>query len=213
MNPKNVKPILQRREGKLKRMIDARPVSGLGKAVRRAPTDHMQDRVAALDAKVFQGIARGREANIEVGRALNELKRILGHGKWQRHFSETFASNGLTMRTAQRYMQLAEDESDPKIAKMAVFKRAKDREAVKVRNATEKAKAEADGAVRPLPESKQIYKLALHLTVDECNAADKLWASSHRRHAEKKIRDLLRQLFIKFHFVIDEAIVNENSRS
>jgi hypothetical protein len=198
MNPKNMKSILQRSEKRLKRMIDTAPLSGLGKGVRRAATDHMQDRVAALDAKVFQGIARGREANIEVGRALNELKKILGHGKWQRHFAETFASNGLTMRTAQRYMQLAEDESDPKIAKMAVFRPAKDPEAVKVRNATEKAKAEADGAVRPLPRPKQIYQLALHLSMDERNAADKLWISSYRHHAEKRIIDLLRQLFIEF---------------
>lgn len=206
MNPKNMKPILQRSTRKLKRMVDTTPVSGVGKGTRRAPrrvenpaaTDHMQDRVAALDAKVFQGIARGREANIEIGRALNEQKKILGHGKWQRHFVETFVPHGLALRTAERYMKLAEAEADSKIDKMAVFESAKDPAAVKVRNATEQAQMEADGAVHPLPEPNQVYKLTLHLSMDERNAADKLWRSPYRRQAEKKIIGFLKQLYIEF---------------
>jgi hypothetical protein len=219
VNRKNDKQISRLRERRVKQMIGAARVRDgssaleLGKSARRIPgrvetsasAELKLDRVAALDAKVLQWMARGREAKIEIGRAMNELKRILGHGRWKRHFAETFAPRGLSLRTAERYMKLAKAEVDSKIDKLALFKPAGDPQAVQVRNATEKAKTEADGAVRPLRGPKQIYKLALHLNVAERIAADKLWASSHRRHAEKKIIDLLKQLFIEFHIVIDEA--------
>ena len=150
-------------------------------------------------------MARGREVHIEAGRTLNELKKVLGHGRWQRHFAETFAPRGLSLRTAERYMQLAEAETDPKIAKMAVFKPAKDPEAVKVRNATERAQMEAAAAAGPSPERKQVYKLALHLSAKQRNAAGKLWVSPYRRSAEKRIIELLNELFIEFRIDTNEA--------
>jgi len=69
--------------------------------------EQIEDRVAELDATVIRSMARRREASIEAGRALNELKKLLGHGKWQRHFEETFAPTGITLRTAERWMKRA----------------------------------------------------------------------------------------------------------
>src|SRR5712691_8587860 len=74
-----------------------------------AAAERTEDRVAALDAQVFRSMARRREASIEMGRAFNELKKILGHGEWQRHFEETFAPHRITLRTAERYMRLASE--------------------------------------------------------------------------------------------------------
>lgn len=165
---------------------------------RREEVEQKEDRIAALDAKVFQWMARGHEVKIEVGRALNELKKLLGHGRWQRHFAETFVPRGLTLRTAERYMQLAEAETNSKIDKLTVFKPARDPEAVKVRNATEEAQAEAGGAGRASSNPKQVYRLALHLSIDERNAADKLWISPCRPRAEKRVIDLLKRLYIEF---------------
>jgi hypothetical protein len=102
-------------------------------------------------------------------------------------------------------MKLAESEAGSKIAKMAVFKPARDRDALKVRSATEQAQSETAGAVRRSPEPKQVYKLVLHLSMDERNAADKLWISPHRARAEKRIIDLLRRLFSEFRTVDGEA--------
>jgi hypothetical protein len=181
------------------RKIDPKSVEAAATAERK------EELVAVLDARVFRGLARGREANIEAGCALNELKKVLGHGKWKRHFAETFAPGGLSLRTAERYMQLAKAEANSKVDKLTTFKPARDPEAVKVRNATERAQMEAAGAAPPSPEPKQVYKLALHLSMDERNAANKLWISPCRPRAEKKIIDLLKRLFIEFHIVAKEA--------
>ncbi len=104
-----------------------------------------RDRVAELDAKVFRGMARGREANIEVGRALNGLKKILGHGKWQRHLAETFAPCGLTLRSAERYMRLAsEADAVSKNDNLSTFEPATDRGASRPRSVMPKTSAAWD---------------------------------------------------------------------
>lgn len=173
----------------------------LGRAEAKA-VEQKEDRVAALDAKVFRCLARGRDANIEVGRALIELKQILGHGKWQRHIEEKFA---FSLRTAERYMRLAKAEAESKSDKVTVFKPASDPEAVKIRSATDQAQAEVGRTVLPLLERKEIYKLALHLSMDERNATDQLWNSPCRTRAEKKIIDLLKRLYVEFRIVNEET--------
>lgn len=95
-------------------------------------------RIAELDEQVFRSIKQRSEANIEIGRALNEEKKILGHGKWQHHFAETFAPLGLKLRTAERYMERArEADSRLKIDSMSIFKSASDEGAREMREATQ----------------------------------------------------------------------------
>src|SRR5712691_9543884 len=39
--------------------------------------------IAELEVKALHWIARGREANIELGRVFNQLKYLVGHGQWE----------------------------------------------------------------------------------------------------------------------------------
>lgn len=162
------------------------------------------DRVAKLDAKAFHWLARGREANIELGRVFNELKTILRHGKWQRHFSETFAPCGIALRTAENYMKAAH-EADSKIEKVSIFKLATDRNAQTIRGATERAQAEVGPAsghdlrkenIRF--ERTALYHLPLHLRRDEMTACDALQKLPEWPRAEQKIVALLKQLWIEY---------------
>jgi hypothetical protein len=66
-------------------------------------------RIAKLDAVIVRGIAQRNDAKIEIGRALNEQKKILGHGKFERHVSDVLGSM-ISLRTAQRYMRRAQEE-------------------------------------------------------------------------------------------------------
>ncbi len=177
-----------------------------------AAAERREDRVAELDAKVFQGMARGREANIEVGRALNELKKILGHGKWQRHLAETFAPCGVTLRSAERYMKMAsEADAVSKNDNLSTFKPATDRGAQEIRNATERAQAEvgAPSGQKLKKEPRRvdgIYKLPLRMTGDEKDAMDALRKLPDWPRAEKRIIALLKRLWVKY------GIVNKDAR-
>src|SRR6266566_5697678 len=65
------------------------------------------DLLANLEAKAFEWIARGREANIELGRVFNQLKPLVEHGKWEPYFVATFEPRGIALRTGQEYMRMA----------------------------------------------------------------------------------------------------------
>lgn len=156
----------------------------------------MDGRIAQLDAVAFQWLARGREANIEVGRAFNALKKILGHGQWLKHFAETFAPSGINLRTAENYMRRAR-EADSKIEKTANLKPASDEGAKTIRHATEQAQAEVDELPDPnkFKQVSHLYNLPLRLTNDERNAIDALRKSSEWTRVEKRIVRLLRQIW------------------
>src|SRR5713226_3753256 len=133
-----------------------------------AAAERIEHRVAELDAEVFRGMARGPEANIEVGRALKELKKILGHGKWQRHLAETFAPCGVTLRSAERYMKMAsEADAVSKNDNLSTFKPATDRGAQEIREATQQAETEVGAASGHNKLKKgRLHKLPLHMTED-----------------------------------------------
>lgn len=176
-----------------------------------AAAERKEDRIAELDAQVFHWMARGRAANIEVGRALTALKKVLRHGRWQRHIRETFAPRGLSLRTAARYMQLAtQEDAVSKNAKMAVFKPATDRGAQQIRVASERAQEEVAAAGHKLKKAPRsvdgIYKLPLFMTGDQKNAMDALRKSPDWPLAEKAIIALLKRLWVKY------GIVNKDAR-
>ena len=77
--------------------IDDRPELGTDDT---AAAEWISDRIAELDAAIARAIVRRDEARVEIGSALNEQKHILGHGKFQRHFSETLGSYVTTYRRA-----------------------------------------------------------------------------------------------------------------
>jgi hypothetical protein len=173
--------------------------------------EQTENRIAELDASIIRSMARRREATIEIGRAFNELKRILGHGAWQRHFAETFAPGGLTLRTAERYMKRASKEDvASENDSVSIMKQATDRGAQQMREATlqEQAKVKAaSGKKKPKKEPLQVYRLPLRMTGEETEAMDVMLKSLDWPHAEKQIVSLLKQL------LIEHGILNNGGRS
>jgi hypothetical protein len=70
------------------------------------------ERLATLEAAAVRSIARGREANIGLGRAFLQIKAIGGHGRWERYFAERYVSRGIAKRRAQTYMDLARETAN-----------------------------------------------------------------------------------------------------
>jgi hypothetical protein len=160
------------------------------------------ERVAALASQAFSFLRRGREANVEAGRIFNEIKRILGHGRWKAYFRKTFAPCGVIQRTAQNYMAMARKaDADLKKENFSFSQAARDPHAQSMRRANEKAKSEVAIAAAQSPTPKRepvrrdgVYKLPLFLTVGQQNATDELRKSSNWPAAEKKIVSLLNVL-------------------
>lgn len=163
-----------------------------------------EDHVAKLDAEAIRGLKRGRDANIEVGRAFNQLKKILGHGKWQRHCQQTFAPYGITLRTSENYMRAAR-EADSKNEKFSNFKSATDRGAQLIRDATGRALAEVGASsgrgVKQASisvERSAVYRLPLKMSGDEMVTCDALQKLPEWPGLEQKIIDLLKHLWIEY---------------
>jgi hypothetical protein len=101
---------------------------------------------AELRALVVEGWAcyeRGYKANVELGRVFRRIKRIVGHGGWERFYQQYFP-NCVSPRTARTYMELSRrEDAKVKTANSAVFKTGTHDIAQKVQAATTKAKAEA----------------------------------------------------------------------
>jgi Protein of unknown function (DUF3102) len=163
--------------------------------------ERKKDRVAELEAAAFRWLARSREANIEIGRAFNELKKILGHGEWQRHFKEKFAER-ITLRTAERYMEQARNaDADSKTDRLTIFEAATDQDAEDIRETTEEALVEmatAAGRKKMKKSLRHIYKLPLRMTAEERQAAEALQTVPEWPRAEKAVLALLRRLSTKY---------------
>jgi hypothetical protein len=175
-----------------------------------AAAEQMEDRVAKLDATILRSMARRRDAAIEMGRAFTELKTILGHGKWQRHFAETFVPCGINLRTAERYMKRAlEADAISKNDSVSTFKQANDRGAQAMREANQHARAEVDASLgnnKVKKETLRLYRLPLRMTGDEQDAMEALRKLPDWPRAEKKIVSLLKRLWVAY------GVVNKDAR-
>jgi hypothetical protein len=172
-----------------------------------AAASTLEDRIAQLDATVFRSMAQRRKESIQMGRAFNELKQLLGHGKWLRHFAGTFAPRGVILRTAERYMRRASKEDAVlKIDSVTIFKPATDRGAEEIKDAAEQAQAEgeAPSGHSKLKKEGRLYRLPLRMTDDEKDAMDALRKSPDWPHAEKRIISRLKELCVRY------GIVNED---
>lgn len=168
-----------------------------GKLEKRGAIE-IEDRIAALDARIFQFWARRREANLQLGRAFNELKEVLGHGKWKAHFEKVFAPQGISLRTAERYMKRAKKEdTKAKSDKLSNFEEATDPGASQIKEATEKAAADVAAASNHSKQARtsRLYHLPLHMTDKEKESTDALRRSSEWPRAERQIVRLLRRLW------------------
>jgi hypothetical protein len=176
---------------------------------KRARTPHSKftanrakrERLANLVAEAFRWIARGRTANIELGRVFLLIKATVGHGQWERYYADTFGSCGIAKRTAQGYMELARrEDANSKSAESAHFPKATDQHAVTMRNATAKAEAEVGGSARfrsAADPTGAIFNLQVRLTAEVQEAVGKLRSSADWLSAEREIAAFLRGLCVK----------------
>jgi hypothetical protein len=159
------------------------------------------EQLAALEAKVRVWIARGRQANVEVGRGFIQIKKLLLHGQWERYYAERFGTCGIAKRTAQAYMDLArKEDANSKSAESAHFPKATDQHAVTMRNATAKAEAEVgtSAQLKSVAEGKNaIFRLPVSLTAEVWEAVEKLRNSADWLSAEREIAAFLRDLCVK----------------
>lgn len=159
--------------------------------------ERTEDRIAELDKMVFMSLTRRNEACIEMGRAFNELKALLGHGKWLLHFRETFKPHGLNLRTAERYMCRARKADAAGIDNVSNFTPATDRHAQEIKNAVEQSQADvaaAPGGNKVDGAHQRIYRLPIHITESLRNAIEALRRSEEWPRAEQKIIRLLEHL-------------------
>jgi hypothetical protein len=171
-----------------------------------AATKWVDDQVAKLDAVIIRGIAQRADAKIQIGRALNEQKRLLGHGKFKSHVSEVLGPM-ISLRTAERYMKAARTEDDEsKDDRLSLLKSASDDGAKDVKATTEQARAEIDSQVNQQGPRKRIdlYKLPLPLNDDDRKAVDVLRRSSAWPEAEETLILELRRLCTKHRMAIRE---------
>ena len=157
--------------------------------------------IAELDAMILTALARRAEVTLEIGRGLNEEKKVLGHGKFQLHFEETFASL-FSLRTAERYMKKAKEaDAAPKIDSVSNFKLASDEGARAIHEAGEEDRAEVESVAKQAIEkrdSKLAYRLPLRMTASEIESIETLRKLPDWRKAERKIVRLLRKLFVEY---------------
>jgi hypothetical protein len=163
----------------------------------------VETRIAQLDAQVFRSAARRREANLEIGRACIELKKILGHGKWQTHFADILAPSGITLRTVERYMRRAKEAAaQAKNDSGTIFKPAADEYAASVRSATKHSQAKLSAASAVSGARKRparLYRLTLRGLADhEHDAVDALRKLTEWPSVEKKLVSFLRKQFVKY---------------
>jgi hypothetical protein len=166
-------------------------------------------RLVVLDAQAFHWIARGREANRELGRIFNEIKSILKHGEWEPYFENTFRKHGIALRTAQDYMRLASEPDRASRADPALFPPATDPQAQAISDAADKARTAVVTANEQSPDISKskskirvrrdgTYKLPLSMTGHDMDIADELRASPKWPDAEMEIITFLQQLHIKY---------------
>lgn len=167
----------------------------------------IEERIAELDGMIFQAKAQMSEAKIVMGRAFNEEKKLLGHGKWQKHFEEMFAS-WINLRTAERYMKRARKEDALlKNDTVSNFKSATDPGAMERREASRHAEAEVAAVSKRdkvKRNSRRIYRLPLRMTSNEHNAVDALQKLPDWPRGEKEVVRLLRSLCVKYKLVNED---------
>jgi hypothetical protein len=154
---------------------------------------------AALEACAFRLIAQHRKVRVELGRTFLRIKATLKHGRWKTYFGEVFGECGISLRSAERYMRMADEaDEDPKNDRLSLFEPATDSQAVKTRDATAKAEFEVGHRQKGQVRVKGIFKLPLLLTVDEQKATCKLLNSPNWPSAQLGIITLIKQMCVKF---------------
>ena len=70
--------------------------------------DKLQAERAVLEALAFKLIAQRSKVRLELGHTFIRLKATLKRGCWESYYAETFGEYEISLRTAQRWMDLAD---------------------------------------------------------------------------------------------------------
>jgi hypothetical protein len=171
------------------------------------------EQLATLKAKVWERIRvgqdlakRGRKANIEIGRALNELKSRVGHGHWKDFYVTNFGSSGIAERTARTWMKMARREPNAisKTAESAVLPKPMAPNAKAICDANEKAEAKAK-------EDYDREKGKLQLDAMFKNLTRQLVKSPDWLNAQREIFTALKALCTKFGIANTDVLERENT--
>src|SRR5579864_864542 len=213
-----IKEVSSRRARRLERLYqhpeNAKPVHRFPRS--RTAEDvaffRTADRIVELETQAREWIGRGREANIQLGHILQELKVLVGHGNFQKYFETKFGGPyGIAFRTAQAYMRLArEADEESKSAGPALFDLATDPHAVAIREAAERAlQAVADAAEDGSSDSSTsdaqgfatsicIFRPYIRMTRAQRDTIAALWKSEHRHSVDNDVTDYLLELCRKY---------------
>jgi hypothetical protein len=177
------------------------------------------DRIVELETEARAWIGRGREANIQLGRILQKLKALVGHGNFEKYFESKFGQPyGIAFRTAQAYMRLArEADQETKSAGPALFDLATDPHAVAIREAAERARqtvadaaedgssdsTTSDAAVSANPIC--IFRPYIRMTRAQRDTIAPLWKSEHRHSVDNDVTNYLLKLCEKYEITHDDS--------
>jgi hypothetical protein len=144
-----------------------------------------------------------RKIRLELGRTFLRIKATFPHGRWESFYEEKFGPSHVSLRTVQRWMRMAR-KADAKNDSMTFFEPATDPGAVKIRNATEQAKAEVDGVQRQEPRTV-VYSVRLRVTSDQADRLGELRKSPKWPQIEAKIINFFDHLFIEYQLITDQS--------
>jgi|ERR1700722_10137043 hypothetical protein len=193
-------------ELRLSGQVDAvrNPVQrGVGGAVDASASKNLDANVASeratLEARVFRLIADRRKVRIDLGRTLIKLKNTTKHGSWKPYFEEIFATSGMSLRSAERYMKMAaQEEEESKNDKLAIFKKADDPQAAAISSVTATAESEVAAAVKRIIPRRPNFYLPLFLSAEDQKSARRLLKSVNWPKTELEITRCLRRMLVKF---------------
>jgi hypothetical protein len=165
--------------------------------------------IVELEQRAFDWIARGHEANIQLGRVFLQLKDIIDYGDWEAYFAEKFETRGIPLRTGQHYMQLAKD-ADAVSANVELFPEATDPKAQAINRATEQASEAVSNAdpqssvhqasesavpgAEKLEDGPRTHRLAIRMMQKQWSRISTLWSSEHRGLGEAAVTDCLMEV-------------------
>jgi hypothetical protein len=184
------------------------------------------ERLLKLTSRARTALAKGAAANLEAGRAYNELKPLFKHGTWIPFLEAEAAQFGISVRTIQDHMARAKrDDEQLKNAESALFTPATDQWASEMNAAGEiaaQAVAAAIGgdAERPAPNKSRParagkvrldgnFKLRLWLTVDQQDAVTELMKLESWPQAQQALVETLDELIVLHGIVNPERPAND----
>jgi hypothetical protein len=169
--------------------------------------ERLKSEQAALETDAREVIADFPKLRVRLGRIFRRLKVIARNfGYWGTYYHETFGTSGVSFRTAERYMALAEKaDANSENDSLTILKPGNGPAAQEIQAATTEAQTEV--GVAPKPEAA--YRLALGLSPFRRAATIRLWASPRRRRAERNVIACLDAILVEAGLLTADELTRE----